>query len=83
MAHEPVELSGKLVDKTLCQTYLVPSLYMTYHQIETIFRYYCLHGMTYVDKNGVETPGYEVTCQWDDTWTTGTIPGTCECKYRF
>ena len=37
--------------------------------------------MTNVDKNGVETPGYEVTCQWDETWTSDKIPGICECEY--
>ena len=36
--------------------------------------------MTYVDVHGVETPGFDVKCQWNDEWTTATIPGSCECE---
>ena len=37
--------------------------------------------MTYIDTSGVETPGFEVTCRWNDTWDSSTIPGTCEWRF--
>ena len=39
--------------------------------------------MTYIDEDGNEAASYDVKCNWNDTWTASTIPGSCECEHSY
>ena len=39
--------------------------------------------MTYIDGDGNEAPSFDVKCNWNDTWTASTIPGSCECEHSY
>ena len=39
--------------------------------------------MTYIDEDGNEAASFDVKCNWNDTWTASTIPGSCECEHSY